>query len=318
VNKLVLFFIDGLGLGPDDPAVNPMRSLFEDILGGPYLTERREPFFFDRGVLIPTDAVMGVAGIPQSATGQTSLFTGINAQKHIGAHLSAYPNGELRKLIEEHSLMKTLAQRGYRTTAANLYSREFFISRRNNRRNLFPVSTLTIKASGAGFRFPDDYQAGKAVFADITNELIRRRGYAIDLIEPEQAAGRMINILRDYDFVFFEYFMTDLYGHKKDTASLTGCANVLGRFVSSLWEGIRREKAALLIVSDHGNAEDIRTGDHTTNPVPTLLLTENRADSELFAGTVSDLTDVYHAVILALDQSRAQRRPSGGPKQASR
>jgi hypothetical protein len=309
VNKLVLLFIDGLGLGPDDPAVNPVRSLFDGLLGGPNLTERDRPLFFDNGVLIPTDAVMGVPGIPQSATGQTSLFTGINAQKHIGAHLSAYPNGRLKELIDEHSLMKILTERGYRTTAANLYSKEFFISRRNSRRNLFPVSTLTIKASGAKFRFPDDYRAGRAVFADITNELIRRRGYAIDLIEPEQAAGHIINILQDFDFVFFEYFMTDLYGHKKDTANLLRCVETLDRFAARLWQGIDRKHTGLLITSDHGNAEDIRTGDHTTNRVPTLLITRSRADAELFAATVSDLTDVYRAVILAFEKS-------GGPAAA--
>ena len=308
MTKLVLFFIDGLGLGPDDPAVNPMGSLFETVLGGPHLKEQKEPLFFENGVLIPTDAVMVVPGIPQSATGQTSLFTGINAQKYIGTHLSAYPNTRLKKLIEEHSLMKVLAERGYRTTSANLYSREFFIKRRNKRRNLFPVSTLTIEASGAGFRYPDDYRAGKAVFADITNELIRSRGYAIDLIEPEQAVHHMINILQDHDFVFFEYFMTDLYGHKKDTASLTHCKDILNRFVSGLWKEIEQKGTALLIVSDHGNSEDMRTADHTTNSVPTLLLTQSREDQHLFADMVSDLTDVYRAVIQSFDRGKNDRR----------
>ena len=301
MKKLLLFFIDGLGLGEDEPGINPVRPLFHDLIEGERFTNRGQPWIFPNGVLIPTDAVMGVPGIPQSATGQTSLFTGINAQKRIGIHLSAYPNAELTKLIEKNSLMKVLAAGGVRTTSANLYSREFFFRRRESRRNRFPVSTLTIEASGSRFRFPADYAAGMAVFADITNELIRSRGYPIDLIRPERAARNMINILAEADFVFFEYFMTDRNGHKRDAEKLNGCVDVLNRFLAAIWENVNRENTAILVVSDHGNAEDIRTGGHTTNPVPTMLLSEDTGARRLFLDSVHDLTDVYRAVMAYFD-----------------
>ena len=297
MKKLILFFIDGLGLGPDDPVSNPMRTLFTELMSGGKLINREKPLFFPGGVLVPTDALLDVPGIPQSATGQTSLFTGINAQKHIGLHLSAYPGGKLKKLIEEHSIMKVLSSRGISTTAANLYSQEFFLKRRNSRRNLFPVSTLTIKASGSGFRYLEDYEVGMAVFADITNELIRKRGYRIDLIKPERAAANMLNILADHEFVFFEYFMTDLYGHKRNVEELIKCRDVLDRFMKALRDGIDSMNAGILVVSDHGNAEDVTTLVHTTNMVPTLLFKENRSDQKLFAERVKNLTDVYHTVI---------------------
>ncbi len=297
MKKLILFFIDGLGLGPDDPVSNPMRTLFTELMSGEKLINREKPLFFPGGVLVPTDALLDVPGIPQSATGQTSLFTGINAQKHIGLHLSAYPGDKLKKLIEEYSIMKVLSSRGISTTAANLYSQEFFLKRRNSRRNLFPVSTLTIKASGSGFRYLEDYAVGMAVFADITNELIRKRGYRIDLIKPERAAANMLNILADHEFVFFEYFMTDLYGHKRNVEELIKCRDVLDRFMKALMDGIDSMNAGILVVSDHGNAEDVTTLVHTTNMVPTLLFTENRSDQKLFAERVKNLTDVYHAVI---------------------
>lgn len=297
MKKLILFFIDGLGLGQDDPVNNPMRNLFTELMSGEKLISRDKPLFFPGGVLVPTDAFLGVPGIPQSATGQTSLFTGINAQKHIGLHLSAYPDSELKKLIEEHSLMKVLGSRGISTTAANLYSQEFFLKRKNSRRNLFPVSTLTIKASGGRFRYLEDYEAGMAVFADITNELIRKRGYRIDLIKPERAAANMLNILAGHEFVFFEYFMTDLYGHKQNVEELIKCRDVLDRFVKTLRDGIDSMNTGILVVSDHGNAEDVNTLVHTANMVPALFFTENRRDQELFAGRVKNLTDVYHAVL---------------------
>ena len=297
MKKLVLFFIDGLGLGPDDADRNPMRLLFTDLMSGRKLVDTKGPVFFPNGVMIPTDATLGVPGIPQSATGQTSLFTGINAQKHIGIHLSAFPNNELKILIEKHSLMKKLRQYGVRSTSANLYSQEFFAKRKNHRRNLFPASTLTIKASGSKFRFRDDYLAGQAVFADITNELIRKRGYGINLIKPEQAGRNMLNIVADNDFVFFEYFMTDLYGHSQNETELKKCKDILERFTTTLWKGLDQMDSGILIVSDHGNAEDISVVNHTTNKTPTLLFTCNRWAQRLFAARVRNLTDIYNTVL---------------------
>jgi 2,3-bisphosphoglycerate-independent phosphoglycerate mutase len=297
MKKLLLFFIDGIGLGEDDERINPIRGLFSNLMAGERLVKHAAPLFFPQCVLMPTDPVMGVAGVPQSATGQTSIFTGVNAQRLIGYHLTGYPNERLKAVIEERSLMKALIQRGVSATAANLYSQEFFEKRRQSSRNLFPVSTLTIQASGAGFRYWEDYKVGQAVFADITNELIRSRGYDIKLIKPQTAAAHMLNILGDFDFVFFEYFMTDLYGHKRNREELIGCVETLNQFTEFLWKGVDRQCTSVLVVSDHGNAEDLRTGDHTSNMVPTLLLSEDRDNQRLFAESVKDLTDIYGAVL---------------------
>lgn len=54
--RIVLFFIDGLGWGAADDAVNPTRAWAR-----------------------PIDACLGVAGLPQSAAGQTTPPTGVNA-----------------------------------------------------------------------------------------------------------------------------------------------------------------------------------------------------------------------------------------------
>lgn len=138
MKKLLLFFVDGIGLGEDDERINPLRDLFCGLMDGHRFVRRNGSLYFRGGVLVPTDPVMGTPGIPQSATGQTSIFTGVNAQNRIGYHLMGYPNDELKIIIEERSLMKALVQRGVRVTAANLYSQEFFDKRRNSSRNLFP------------------------------------------------------------------------------------------------------------------------------------------------------------------------------------
>lgn len=201
MRKLFLFFIDGIGLGPDNDG-NHIKKLFRTTLDGTPLVESTEPVFFPDGVIIPTDAVLGVDGIPQSATGQAAIFTGINTSRYLGYHLTAIPNEKLVELIKEKSLMKVLQNRGIIVTSANLYSKEFFKRRSSMRRNKFPVSTLTIQASGVSFRCVDEYMEGKAVFADITNRLIRERGYDIDLITPEKAGENLIRITAEAEFVF--------------------------------------------------------------------------------------------------------------------
>lgn len=293
---MFLFFIDGIGLGPDNDG-NHIKKLFRTTLDGTPLVESTEPVFFPDGVIIPTDAVLGVDGIPQSATGQAAIFTGINTSRYLGYHLTAIPNEKLVELIKEKSLMKVLQNRGIIVTSANLYSKEFFKRRSSMRRNKFPVSTLTIQASGVSFRCVDEYMEGKAVFADITNRLIRERGYDIDLITPEKAGENLIRITAEAEFVFFEYFMTDIYGHKRNSEGLKESIEILSRFLEKVWKKMKEDGDAVLIVSDHGNSEDLTTPRHTLNKVPTILLTRDRELQQDSAARISSLADIYPWVL---------------------
>ena len=293
MKKLFLFFIDGIGLCQKE---SPLSNLFTNITGK-NLIEGNQPDFFDSGVICSADATLNVSGRPQSATGQAAIFTGINASEYLGYHLTAFPNQKLVELIEKQSLMKSLAENGISVTSANMYSKEFFQKKAARRRNAFPVSTLTIKASGVPFRYFDDYEKGEAVFADITNRLIRERGYDIQEITPETAAVNLLNILADNEFVFFEYFMTDVYGHKRNEEKLNECVDILNRFTEKVWSGTKNSDTAILIISDHGNAEDLTTGNHTTNNVPAILLTKNSNDSKIFADSIHSLVDIYPWVL---------------------
>ena len=147
MKKLFLFFIDGIGLCQKE---SPISHLFTKITGRK-LIAGTQPDFFDSGVICSADATLNVSGRPQSATGQATIFTGINASEYLGYHLTALPNQKLVELIEKQSLMKSLSDQGVSVTSANMYSDEFFQKRAARRRNAFPVSTLTIKASGGPF-----------------------------------------------------------------------------------------------------------------------------------------------------------------------
>ena len=123
VNKLIFIFLDGVGLGEDD-ADNPLATtglpFLTSLLGAPLLKDLtvRQPQLLCQGI----DACLGVAGIPQSATGQTALLTGCNAARHLGYHLPAFPNEALIELIQQDSLLKRAKSRGLRATFANAYT----------------------------------------------------------------------------------------------------------------------------------------------------------------------------------------------------
>lgn len=103
---ILFIFLDGVGLGVDDPEINPFAGIempvLQELLGGRKLLAASAPFEGDRATLIALDASLGVKGLPQSATGQAVLLTGINVPAEIGEHYGPKPNPAVAK-----HLMKT-------------------------------------------------------------------------------------------------------------------------------------------------------------------------------------------------------------------
>src|SRR5512143_3239945 len=111
-----MIFLDGVGLGADDPEVNPLACTpmpnLAGLLAGHKLTLNGGRFDAGEVTLLATDATLGVAGIPQSATGQTTIFTGVNAARELGYHWGPHPNEPLRQIISRASIFKQLAAGG--------------------------------------------------------------------------------------------------------------------------------------------------------------------------------------------------------------
>src|SRR5512143_1438262 len=121
----LLFFIDGLGVGTDDPAFNPLATGRFPSLA---LTESLRP---EAEVGAPAlahglDASLGVKGLPQSATGQTAILTGVNAPAALGHHMSGFPGPTLRRILGERSLLRAIAEAGLRPTFLNAFGPRFF------------------------------------------------------------------------------------------------------------------------------------------------------------------------------------------------
>ena len=140
-----MIFFDGWGLGANDPATNPflthpmptLRGLFD----GKLPTNDNGRFESSRATLVPTDATLGVPGLPQSATGQTTIFTGVNASREIGEHLGPYPNAALRRILAQDNIFQRLVAANRRAAFANAYPPIFFerLARGKARRSALTV-----------------------------------------------------------------------------------------------------------------------------------------------------------------------------------
>ena len=122
--KFVLLFIDGLGVGKNDPESNPCTRDETGLLKV-FKNEESSNSPFD-GVSKGLDATLGVSGLPQSATGQTALLTGINASELLGYHLSGFPNKVLREILLKHSILLQAVQLQKKATFKRLNLGYFF------------------------------------------------------------------------------------------------------------------------------------------------------------------------------------------------
>src|SRR5580765_4923815 len=92
IMSVLLFFIDGLGIGTRGPQ-NPLDGL---AAAEPLAVFRdEESQTIHDGIVVPTDASLGVAGRPQSASGQTTILTGVNVPAILGYHKQGFPNAAM-------------------------------------------------------------------------------------------------------------------------------------------------------------------------------------------------------------------------------
>jgi 2,3-bisphosphoglycerate-independent phosphoglycerate mutase len=293
----VLFvFVDGVGAGAADPAVNPLArvehllSRFADGTGAPLPHGGRAAL---------ADACLGVEGRPQSATGQSTIFTGENAPRHLGRHLLGFPNASLRALLTDRSLFRRLAAAGSRTAFLNAYpvaylralgleadgEPEFALG---GRRRARPSATTVAFAAGGGrFRTWADARAGRALTHDVTGHRAAAFRSAIPERTPEEAAAILATVTAEHDLTVFEFFETDEAGHARDLDRALDALSRVDRLLRAVLERLGPDDA-LVVTSDHGNVEDLSIRNHTRAPVPVLGF--GRAAGEV-AG-VRDLTEV--------------------------
>jgi hypothetical protein len=292
---VVLFFIDGLGIGSRGP-FNPRDGLLNADPLAVFKNETETMHDGPECLIRPTDACLGVEGRPQSASGQTTILTGINAPALLGYHKQGFPNKTLLEIIREHSLFLKLKHAGVAPiTFANAYSRRFF----DDRPRWVSATTAAVEAAGLPFRTLDDLRSGRAVFQDFTNRMLFERGEDVPLRTAHEAAEVLAAIASESRFTLYEYFITDKIGHLQDMEQARIVLQDLALLIRQLLARIDLTRTTVILTSDHGNIEDLSSRNHTLNEVPTIVWGAKRNS---IASRIKSLADITPAIVESLTE----------------
>ncbi len=297
--NVLMIFVDGVGVGDDNPAVNPFKRFklpVIDRLLAPYEEPGR--------LLRSLDANLGVDGLPQSGTGQASLFTGKNCAKIAGRHYGPFPHSATLETIANSNIFRQLAplcpSGGECRAFANAYPPPFFD--RVKRRNRWTVTTQCCIDAHVRIRNLDDLKRGEALAADITGHRLRRAGFAVTPVSEADAAAALSTLASANRFTLFEYFLTDKAGHNQSFDEAQTILESLDRFLATLISSLDGDKVSLIMTSDHGNLEDLSTKSHTRNPVPLVVV---GAGAPSFADAQS-IIDIVPAIMALLSDPNGE------------
>ena len=272
MHSTLLIFIDGLGIGKNDPAVNPFFQkkfkIFSEYFAEiPHL--QKQKLKTNKAYLFPVDANMGVEGLPQSGTGQVSIFAGINAPQIVGYHFGPYPHSKTIPLLKEKNIFAEFKRKGMKVCFANAYPKIFFDYIKSGRKRLSATS-LSCLLSDVKLNTPTNLRKGNALAAEITNfRWVEKLNYNLPVIKPQTAANRLLKLASQNHFTLYEYFLTDHFGHGRNPEIMDYSLNVLDEFLFHILTNLQKD-TTLVICSDHGNLEDISVKSHTRNPALTI------------------------------------------------
>lgn len=299
--RFIFLFLDGVGLNPDHRA-NPFAAANCRFL--PF--HQPAPKLPDGTPVIPIDAMLGVDGIPQSASGQATLYTGINIPARWG-HRGSYPGPALRRVLYRENLLKSLSSCGRSAIFFNAYPHyshlfspphlellpdgqfRFSTDFPQQFRRRLSTTTCMMLSSGMRPRNEGHIRQGSALYQEFSNQSLIRLGLDIPEYSPEQAADIIAHNAATVDFLLFEYFQTDLFAHRNTFQECVDLVIRLDKLVGRLLEQMNPQRDTLILTSDHGNLEDCSLRTHTRNPVPLLAWGDN---ADVFRKRVRDLGDI--------------------------
>lgn len=223
MKRLIVVFLDGVGIGVNDPAVNPFfRAQLPNVLalfGG--LPELAHPVRrvsaresdLPPATTFPLDANLGMEGTPQSGTGQTTLLTGVNGAERFGRHFGPWVPTALRDTVREESFLLRGVRAGHRVAFANAYP-VGWPGERGGRR----VAGPPLAAQGAGLltRTHLDLSTSQAVSSEMTNGGWKKYLGFNDLpdVTAEQAGATLASIGWNHQLTLYAHYATDTAGHR--------------------------------------------------------------------------------------------------------
>ncbi|HVN48425.1 MAG TPA: peptidase [Bacteroidota bacterium] len=302
--RVVFLFLDGVGIGKNNPSVNPMLqadiAALRWLCGGTVPVQPFQDRCSEHAHILSVDATLGVAGLPQSGTGQVSIFTGVNGAKKFGRHFGPYPPSPLHPILAKKYLLLQLQQLGKRVVFANAFPDKFFDYIESGTRHL-SVSSLGCKLCGIPLLTIDAMLKNEGISADFTREKWCELGHPdVAAITPQEAGKHLHQISLQHDFTLFEYWLTDHAGHSRDMQFAKNALEQFDTFLASFLTYTDLKTTMVVLVSDHGNIEDLSTKSHTRNHVPCIVAGARR---EEVAAHIKSLVHITPALLRLFDKN---------------
>ena len=296
--SVLLIFIDGVGIGARDEH-NPFFLLDANERSPLGVFANDPPVELPHGGrLAVTDACLGVEGRPQSASGQTTILTGVNIPALLGYHKPGFPNARMREVLREYSLFLRLARAGIDSLCfANAYSPLFF----QKPPRWSSATTIAVESAGMTLRTFDDMRRGAALYHDWSNRTLIARGEDLLALQPDKAAAVLARLAAAHRFTLYEFFLTDVIGHKQDMPAAREILAGLNRFLVEVLSRMDLHTTTVIVTSDHGNVEDLSVRTHTRNSVPTLVWGARRDDVRARVHSLADITPTIFDVLASED-----------------
>ncbi len=290
----IIIFLDGIGLGDDDPAINPFAAIeaptLHALAGGQRWLKSTPYTESERAIFIPTDPRLGIKGRPQSATGQAAILTGRNVPAELGEHYGPKPNAPIRAILDEGNLFKRITSAGLSATLINPYPPPFFEGINSGKRLPSSIQHAVLSA-GIKLKTEQDYYRREAISPDWTGiGWSTFLGYTDAPTYTPQAAGQhLAHLARQHNLTFFSTWITDEIGHRgpfEDGVAYMQTFDGVMDGLLSMWDD---SDGLIVIISDHGNMERLGDRRHTENDVPTVVIGQARHE---FAHGFGQLTDI--------------------------
>jgi hypothetical protein len=292
-----LIFIDGVGIGKKDRSCNPFIkygfNTFTTLFGA--IPSLQNPLLVgDNKFLFPADANLGIKGLPQSGTGQASLFSGYNAAKHAGKHYGPYPYSSTIPVVKNDHILAYYSNKKNSGYFANAYPKVFYDYLKSGKTRL-GVTATCCRLNKFRFNTVSDVRQGIALTAEVTNERWNERlGYNLPLIKPQTSARRLLRISGKQKFTLYEFYLLDHLGHLRNMNEFNHIYNTLDLFLFTILTEFNERNTTVVICSDHGNFEDLSVKMHTRNP--SLTITAGKYAEDLF-NSVKSIQDIKPAIL---------------------
>lgn len=296
--RILLVFIDGIGIGSDDTTVNPFSVANMPTLHTLTNNQRwvkgigRQAS--EKALFFPVDPRMGVQGRPQSGSNHATIITGKPIPKLIGEHYGPKPNAQTRAIVDEGSFFSEVIANGLSADLLTAYPPHLL---HDIERGKTLPSAFMQAATNAGRRLHtvDDLREGRALSADWTGQgwQSHLKIQGIPRFSLYDSGVKMVELAREHSFAMHTHIFTDFVGHRGALSDGIRLLENLDRVMAGALDTWDADNDLLILTSDHGNMERIGSRTHTENNVPLLLVGAKR---HTFAQDVTTLADLVPAM----------------------